>query len=103
MKAEAVSKMAGKNGGSGWSAMALGECREGPADATGRSAQARGQERWSSQGLRETVGVWGGSTLGSSPHLLLQRGSGHRIGDAVGLGVAYGMDWVKVGLAVRPV
>lgn len=57
MKAEAVSKMAGKNGGSGWSAMALGECREGPADATGRSAQARGQERWSSQGLRETVGL----------------------------------------------
>lgn len=85
--------------------MALGDCREGLTDATGRSAQARGQEKWSSQGLRETVGVcvWGGSTPGSSPHLLPQRGSGHRIGDAVGLGVAYGMDWIKVGLAVRPV
>lgn len=52
---------------------------------------------------RVCVCVWGGSTPGSSPHLLPQRGSGHRIGDAVGLGVAYGMDWIKVGLAVRPV
>lgn len=43
--------------------MALGECREGPTDATGRSAQARGQERWSSQGLRETVGVCVGGVL----------------------------------------
>jgi hypothetical protein len=45
----------------------------------------------------------GSAAAGNSPHLLPRRRSGHRIEDVVGVGVAYGMDWVKVGLAVRPV
>lgn len=92
----------GRDGGSGWSAMALGEYRVGPTDATGRSAQARGRERWSSQGLRETVGVCGFYFWEFSlpPAPVWEWAQDWR---CCGVGLAYGMDWVKVGLAVRPV
>lgn len=59
----------------------------------GTSRSARGQERWSSQGLRETVCV---CALGVLP-LLPQHGSGRRVRRGVGVGVAHGMDGVQGG------